>query len=120
MPAEFAQASRSIQPRTFSAAQPRLNRFVPPYRLDSTTKTKLYGWARATETGRVDVTWAVADGNQVRLLWKESGGPAMKPPNQKGFGLQLIETLCPFELHGTAEVRFVPDGLECELTFPIA
>jgi two-component sensor histidine kinase len=77
-----------------------------------------YG-ALATETGRVDVTWAVDDGNQVRLLWKESGGPIAKPPKQKGFGLQLIETLCPFELEGTAEVRFVPNGLECELTFPI-
>jgi two-component sensor histidine kinase len=78
-----------------------------------------YG-ALATETGRVDVTWAVEDGNQLRLLWKESGGPATKPPDQKGFGLQLIETLCPFELHGTSKVRFAPDGLECELTFPIA
>jgi two-component sensor histidine kinase len=83
------------------------------------TNASKYG-ALATGTGRVDVTWAVEDGNQVRLLWKESGGPATKPPDRKGFGLQLIETPCPFELHGTAEVRFAPDGLECELTFPIA
>jgi two-component sensor histidine kinase len=83
------------------------------------TNAVKYG-ALATERGRVAVTWAVEDGNQVRLLWKESGGPTAKPPDQKGFGLQLIETLCPFELHGTAEVRFLPDGLECELTFPIA
>jgi two-component sensor histidine kinase len=52
-----------------------------------------YG-ALSTATGRVDVTWAVEDGDQVRLLWKESGGPATKPPDRKGFGLQLIETLC--------------------------
>jgi two-component sensor histidine kinase len=83
------------------------------------TNATKYG-ALATERGRVDVTWAVEDGDQVRLLWKESGGPAAEPPDQKGFGLQLIETLCPFELDGTAEVRFAPDGLECELTFPIA
>ncbi len=83
------------------------------------TNATKYG-ALGTEKGRVDVTWAVEDGNQVRLLWKEAGGPATDPPNQKGFGLQLIETLCPFELHGTAKVRFVPDGLECELAFPIA
>jgi two-component sensor histidine kinase len=83
------------------------------------TNATKYG-TLATEKGRVAVTWAVEDGNQVRLLWKESGGPAAGPPDQKGFGLQLIETLCPFELHGTAEVRFLPDGLECELTFPIA
>jgi two-component sensor histidine kinase len=83
------------------------------------TNAAKYG-ALATEKGRVDVTWAVEGGNQVRLLWKESGGPAAESPDQKGFGLQLIETLCPFELHGTAEVRFAPDGLECELTFPIA
>jgi two-component sensor histidine kinase len=83
------------------------------------TNATKYG-ALATQTGRVDVTWAVDDGHQVRLLWKESGGPATQPPDQKGFGLQLIETLCPFELHGTAQVRFAPDGLECELSFPIA
>jgi two-component sensor histidine kinase len=83
------------------------------------TNATKYG-ALATEKGRVNVTWAVEDGNQVRLLWKESGGPAARSPNQRGFGLQLIETLCPFELDGTAEVRFAPDGLECELTFPIA
>ena len=82
------------------------------------TNATKYG-ALAAEKGRVEVTWAVEGGNRVRLLWKESGGPAAEPPNQKGFGLQLVETLCPFELQGTAEVRFVPDGLECELTFPI-
>jgi two-component sensor histidine kinase len=83
------------------------------------TNATKYG-ALSTENGRVDVTWAVVSGNRVRLLWRESGGPAAEPPNQKGFGLQLVETLCPFELQGTAEVRFVPEGLECELTFPIA
>jgi two-component sensor histidine kinase len=82
------------------------------------TNATKYG-ALATEKGRVKVTWAVESGNRVRLLWKESGGPVADPPSQKGFGLQLIETLCPFELRGTAKVRFVPDGLECELTFPI-
>jgi two-component sensor histidine kinase len=83
------------------------------------TNATKYG-ALATEKGRVKVTWAVESGNQVRLLWKESGGSVAEPPSQKGFGLELIETLCPFELRGTAKVRFVPDGLECELTFPIA
>jgi two-component system, chemotaxis family, CheB/CheR fusion protein len=83
------------------------------------TNATKYG-ALATEEGRVHVTWAVESGHQVRLLWKESGGPAAGPPDQKGFGLQLIETLCPFELDGTAEVRFAPEGLECELTFPAA
>ena len=83
------------------------------------TNATKYG-ALAKEKGRVEVTWAVESGDRVRLLWKESGGPAAEPPDQKGFGLELIETLCPFELQGTAEVRFVPDGLECELTFPVA
>jgi two-component sensor histidine kinase len=74
----------------------------------------------ATNTGRVELTWSVEENNQVRLLWKEMGGAAAEPPQDEGFGLQLIKTLCPFELNGTAEVRFTPDGLECEVTFPIS
>jgi len=83
------------------------------------TNTVKYG-ALAHDKGGVEVTWSVEDGKEVRLLWRETGGPAAKAPDEKGFGLELIETLCPFELNGTAEVRFGPDGLECELTFPIA
>jgi len=77
-----------------------------------------YG-ALFTQKGSVNVTWSVENGNQVRLLWQEAGGPATKPLDQKGFGLKLIETLCPFELKGSAKVRFGPGGVECELTFPI-
>jgi two-component sensor histidine kinase len=80
------------------------------------TNAVKYG-ALSTQKGSVDVTWSVEDGNQVRLLWQEAGGPATKPPDQKGFGLQLIERLCPFELSGTAKVRFAAGGVECELTF---
>ena len=73
----------------------------------------------STDTGHIDVTWSVADG-QIRLSWRETGGPVIEPPSSKGFGLNLIESLCPFELEGAAEVRFEPTGLHCDLRFPIS
>lgn len=81
------------------------------------TNAVKYG-ALATDNGCVDLTWSV-EGNQVRLLWKEIGGSVTAPPHDEGFGLQLIKSLCPFELNGTADVRFATDGLECEITFPV-
>lgn len=77
-----------------------------------------YG-AISTDAGHIDVTWSVSDG-QIRLTWREIGGPAVKPPSSKGFGLQLIESLCPFELDGAAEVRFERSGLQCDLRFPVS
>jgi two-component sensor histidine kinase len=77
-----------------------------------------YG-AVSTDAGHIDVTWSVADG-QTRLSWRETGGPVIEPPSSKGFGLQLIESLCPFELKGAAEIRFEPSGLQCNLRFPIS
>ncbi len=77
-----------------------------------------YG-AISTDAGHIDVTWSVADG-QTQLSWRETGGPVVEPPSSKGFGLQLIESLCPFELKGAAEVRFEPNGLHCTLRFPVS
>jgi PAS domain S-box-containing protein len=80
------------------------------------TNAAKYG-SLSVDAGRVELSWSVEDGGQVRLLWNEIGGPIVRPPNQRGFGVELIETLCPFELNGSADVRFSPDGLECELIF---
>jgi two-component sensor histidine kinase len=71
--------------------------------------------------GRVGVAWEVEDGaRRVRLAWREAGGPAVEAaPGRKGFGTTLIEQSLRFDLEGTGGLRFEPDGLRCELSFPL-
>jgi len=72
--------------------------------------------------GRLAIDWRVEGepgARQVRLGWRESGGPAITPPNEQGFGTKLIERACAHELGGKAELHYAPDGLACEVRFPI-
>ena len=85
------------------------------------TNAAKYG-AFSVPDGRLQVNWSteeVGGSKQVRLLWKESGGPTVKPPTHTGFGKELIERLCPHELSGEAELKYEPSGLECVLVFPL-
>jgi two-component sensor histidine kinase len=80
-----------------------------------------YG-ALSDTAGRVALSWSVqnpAGKRQVRLQWQETGGPKVKAPRRKGYGTQLIESLCPYELHGEVHLDFDKDGLNCEVLFPL-
>jgi PAS domain S-box-containing protein len=79
------------------------------------TNAVKYG-ALSNDTGRVAVNWAVGvdkDGMQLRLDWKEEGGPPVVTPSRRGFGLKLIERGLAHELRGKAAVSFEPVGLRC-------
>jgi two-component sensor histidine kinase len=78
--------------------------------------------ALAAPEGKLSVRWTIAEGNprKVRLTWQEAGVPEIRIPDRKGFGLQLIEQYCPYELGGKVELDFAAGGLRCELTFPAA
>jgi PAS domain S-box-containing protein len=53
------------------------------------------------------------------MEWQESGGPAVVPPEHRGFGRRLLEQAVAGELHGFAELRFDPEGVRCILTMPL-
>ena len=85
------------------------------------TNAAKYG-ALSTATGRLSVVWTVeATGltRRVRLCWLETGGPAVRPPAGKGFGTALIERSMAYELDGEALLDYLPEGLRCELVFPL-
>jgi two-component sensor histidine kinase len=70
----------------------------------------------------VRVSWDVENDDQsrrVRLKWYERGGPRVEPPDEKGFGMQLIERAAASELEGQVELKHAPEGLTCELVFPL-
>jgi two-component sensor histidine kinase len=72
--------------------------------------------------GRVRLAWRIepAAAGQLRLLWQERHGPPVTPPQDLGFGTKLIERAFGFELDGTADLAFEPDGVRFSATLPLA
>jgi two-component sensor histidine kinase len=84
------------------------------------TNAAKYG-ALSVPDGRVRLAWQIEDGDQgkhIRLRWEERGGPPVAPPQEMGFGTQLIRRTFDYELDGTAELSFGPEGFRLEATFP--
>jgi two-component sensor histidine kinase len=55
----------------------------------------------------------------LRILWNESGGPAVQPPTRRGFGSRLLDRAIQQELDGSSEVTFDPAGLRCRIEIPL-
>jgi PAS domain S-box-containing protein len=80
-----------------------------------------YG-ALSQENGRVTIDWAIGRQGPERVLhlrWTETGGPAVRTPERTGFGTTLIERSIAHELDGGATLDYRPEGLVCELHFPL-
>lgn len=78
--------------------------------------------ALATENGMLSVSWEIAQverGNIVQVLWQERDGPEVEKTASAGFGMKLIERACIYELGGSVELRFAPEGLSAMIKFPI-
>ncbi len=87
------------------------------------TNAAKYG-ALSTPGGNVEVSWKVVAGadaeRQVRLTWTERNGPPVMPPGPRGFGTSFLQRSVEYELQGSAELDFLPDGLRCVISFPLA
>ncbi|MDQ3040468.1 MAG: PAS domain S-box protein, partial [Pseudomonadota bacterium] len=86
------------------------------------TNAGKYG-ALSVPEGRVAVDWdtrRVDGGTRLRLRWCERHGPAVVPPQRKGFGSRLITEGMTMELDGTATLAFEPTGLVCCIDIPLA
>ena len=57
--------------------------------------------------------------SRLHLLWTEKGGPAVKPPTQKGFGSRLIEKVLAMELSGEVHISYEPTGVICTIDAPL-
>ena len=75
--------------------------------------------ALSVEEGRVSITCDTVPGGLV-LRWRESGGPPVAPPSNRGFGMKLITGGALPPPH-TVDLEFHPSGLEAvaklDLTF---
>ncbi|AWN51083.1 PAS domain-containing protein [Methylobacterium sp. 17Sr1-1] len=85
------------------------------------TNAVKYG-ALSNDKGRVMLNWDIVDGSKpdrLWLRWEEIGGPAVTPPQRRGFGSRMIERALAAELEGTAEIDYRPRGLVCTVEAPL-
>lgn len=86
------------------------------------TNAVKYG-ALSNDTGRVEIGWTVEgtpEGQRLRLVWQESGGPPVAPPTRRGFGTRLIERSLARELEGIVRIEFAPSGVTCRADVPLS
>jgi PAS domain S-box-containing protein len=78
-----------------------------------TTNAVKYG-ALSVPEGRVDVTIesdGAAPEPRMTLVWRESGGPRVAPPQRKGFGTLLLNRLLASQLGGEVAIDYRPEGV---------
>jgi CheY-like chemotaxis protein len=80
------------------------------------TNSAKYGALSAQ--GHVAVTLDRKPGLGLYFRWRETGGPVVQAPTRRGFGSVIIERFVPFDLGGTADVRYLPAGVEVDLFVP--
>jgi two-component sensor histidine kinase len=81
------------------------------------TNAAKYG-ALSVPNGRVCVTWDrqdLDDGAKLVFEWRELGGPRVAVQASSGYGTSLIRDLIPYELGGTVDLVFAPDGVSCKI-----
>lgn len=97
----------------FLPAQVALQLSLILYELASNARK--YG-ALSLADGRVSITWRRVEGDarQVRILWKEIGGPPVAPPRARGYGTTLIER-AGAQPSLSVKLAFPAEGVECEI-----
>lgn len=78
------------------------------------TNASKYG-ALSTDTGCVDVTWQLGD-DTYTMAWIEREGPPVRPPQRRGFGSTVIESMVKQTVDGEVQLDYAPSGLRWRLT----
>ena len=86
-----------------------------------TTNAAKYG-ALSRREGHVLIRWhSPLNGHaseQLTIDWKEIGGPPIDGQGKSSYGSSVITDLVPYELGGTADLVFAPEGVRCRLNVP--
>jgi two-component sensor histidine kinase len=70
--------------------------------------------------GRVDIEITEIRGEEAWIVWRESGGRRVAPPEHRGFGSRLLERGVAGELGGQVELDYAGTGLVCTIRAPLS
>lgn len=85
------------------------------------TNALKYG-ALSAPAGHVSICWTLTPaegGDEFAMEWRESGGPAVSPPQAEGFGGKVIRHSIAHEPKSRIGLDYLPDGLRCGFAFEI-
>ena len=55
---------------------------------------------------------------ELRLTWRETGGPPVEPPTRRGFGSRLLEASLR-DLGGRTSLAYAAEGVTAEFSAPL-
>jgi len=119
--------AQAVPPRSYRADGPdtRIGREAAmplALALHELTMNAVIHGALASTQGTLEVTWdqVERDGRRwFRLSWQERGMQTRSdPPTSKGFGLELIEQMLPYEVEAWTNVEWLSSGMRCEILLP--
>lgn len=112
-----SQGSRLVLDGPDVALDPKAFTTVALVMHELMTNSAKYG-ALADSVGRVEVSWRFDPRANLILEWKEVGGPPVQAPSRRGFGTTIIERSIPFDLKGSADLRFDLLGVHARFLIP--
>ena len=86
------------------------------------TNAAKYG-ALSSATGRVALAARIETstiGEELHLIWQETGGPEARPPEAPGFGTTFLSRAIEYQHNGRTELDWRREGLVCRLSLPLA
>ncbi|MBB4482941.1 HWE histidine kinase domain-containing protein [Rhizobium etli] len=99
-----------LEPQAFSTAALVFHELM--------TNSAKYGSLSGTGSGIVELGWSRDDEGNLRIGWREKGGPPVTEPTRHGFGSTIIRRSIPYDLGGKAELRYNEGGLEADFFIP--
>jgi PAS domain S-box-containing protein len=83
------------------------------------TNAAKHGALSAPE-GTVTLSAGLApDGRELCVLWRERGGPPVRPPATRGFGTTLLGRALTHQHGGRVELEWPPQGLLCRMSLQL-
>jgi two-component sensor histidine kinase len=76
--------------------------------------------ALTVHNGRVNIATKVDErGGTFHFKWSENGGPLVREPSRRSFGMFLIEKGFAEQFSGSTRMQFKPSGVVCEIDVPL-
>ncbi len=69
--------------------------------------------------GEIRIQWDFCEeAKKLKLVWQETGGPEVTPPERSGFGRAMLENVVGKALAGDVTLTFPAKGVRCEIVIP--
>lgn len=78
--------------------------------------------AMTVPDGQIAISWSVSgsDRPMLDLSWSESGLAGLIPPSFRGFGIETLEKMLPYQIDASSRLEFRPEGLHCVIRLPLS